>query len=258
MNPQAQINFNVIQEAFDMMKTRWQPFVLATLLAYVVFFIGYFVVAIVLGGVMAAVGNMFGDAAALASIPLMFVMGFVIAALGAGVFGGLVKMAFKAWRGEEVSAGDVTSGFQQFGPLAVGVIIVYLATFIGYILCILPGLLIAGLSMFTIPLIVDKKMAPMDAFKTSIEMLKPQMWMALGFAIVLSIVAQIGGIACGVGALFTIPLALCAMVRQYMIFSGEATAPAAASLTPYPRDASTPVAETPAEPAPPSDPPAQS
>ena len=45
-NPQAQINFNVIQEAFDMMKTKWQPFVLATLLAYVVFFVGYFIVAI--------------------------------------------------------------------------------------------------------------------------------------------------------------------------------------------------------------------
>ena len=260
MNPtgsdKSAINFNVIGEAFELMKVRWAPFVVATLLVYVALFVAYIVGAFLLAGVIAGLSSAMGDNAALAMLPMMFIIGLIFVAVGASAVGGLTKMAFKAWRRQEVAAGDVMSGFQMFMPLAIGMLIVYVATFLGYILCIIPGLLIAGLSMYTMPLIIDKKMAPMEAFKTSIDMLKPQMWMALGFIFVIGLIAQIGSYACGVGALFTIPLAILALVRQYMNAVGDTVVPA--GISPYPRGDSAPPAapseSTSEPPAPPTDP----
>lgn len=257
MNPsgsdKSAINFNVIGEAFELLKVKWAPFAVATLLIYVAMFVAYIVGVVLLAGVIGGLSSAMGDNAALAMIPMMFVVGLIFAAVGAVAVGGLTNMAFKAWRGQEVAAGDVMSGFSMFMPLAIGMLIVYVATFLGYIVCIIPGLIIAGLSMYTMPLIIDKKMAPMEAFKTSIDMLKPQMWMALGFMLVIGLIAQIGSYLCGVGALFTIPLAILALVRQYMNAVGDTTV-ATAGISPYPRGDSAPPAAAPTDP--PSDPPA--
>jgi len=111
------------------------------------------------------------------------------------------------------------------GPLLIGSLLNGLAVAIGSVFCYIPGLVLGGLLMFTIPLIVDRRMDGIEAMKLSFNTLKGDALMATLFYLVVSIVGGLGGIACGIGALFTWPLfflSISLLYRDY--FMGPPTA----------------------------------
>jgi len=103
-------------------------------------------------------------------------------------------------------------------PLIGASILIGIGTQIGAMLCIIPGLILAGLWMLTLPLIVDKKMGVIEAMSASFNALKSDMLTATLFYLVLSLVAAIGALLCGVGALFTYPLFPLAIAIVYRDF----------------------------------------
>ena len=76
----------------------------------------------------------------------------------------------------------------------------------GAIFCILPGLVVAGLLYFTIPLIVERNLGVIEALQTSFEKTKRAWFMFTLWAIVVNLLAQLGVVACGVGLLASFPL----------------------------------------------------
>lgn len=75
--------------------------------------------------------------------------------------------------------------------------------------------------MFSILLIVDRKMPFMDACKTSINLIKGNPWGLLGFSLLTTIIAMSGIILCGIGVLFTAPIAWTTMATAYRSISQE-------------------------------------
>lgn len=152
--------------------------------------------------------------------PLYFLFSLIGFVVGQFLLGGLMRMAIATVRtgraefGQMFSAGDVIPNLIGAGILTT------IATVIGFFLCVVPGLLLSGLFMFVTPLIVDKRMGAIEAITGSLNALKPQMWMALLFVIVLGLVAGAGVLACGVGVLVTAPLALIALAITYNNFFG--------------------------------------
>src|SRR5205085_2723588 len=134
------------------------------------------------------------------------------------MLGGMFRMAIRQLQGESIQATDIFKVQDVIGPLIIGSLLMVVAIYIGMIFCILPGLILAGLLMFTIPIIVDKRLAPVDAVKLSFETLKPDLVMATLFYIVVTIVGQIGGAACVIGALFTYPLFFLSIAILYRDF----------------------------------------
>lgn len=212
MNPQRQINFNVISEAYNIVKDRWQQFVLAGLLASIVIGIAYGVMTFV----MITLGFLGGNRpiAFLLMLPIMAIFVIVICALASVIQAGLIMMGLKSSRKEPADSGDVFFALKAPLPFLMAGAIIGLAVAIGSI-CIAPGLIVAGLTMFTYPLMVDQKMAPIDAIKTSIETLKSQWLMATIFILVAGLVSAIGAVACGVGIFFTLPIGLVAVALCY-------------------------------------------
>src|SRR5262249_17272591 len=128
--------------------------------------------------------------------------------------GGLYNAAFKQIRGEQISVSDLFSGGPYFLRILGAGLLIGIAAGIGSML-IVGGLIVAGLTFLTIPMIVEGGKGIIDAIKESIEITKRDWIMFTLFAIAVSFIASLGIMACGVGVLATAPLAFLAHALAY-------------------------------------------
>ncbi len=138
---------------------------------------------------------------------------------------GLLKMAFDVVDGREASLGNMLEGWDKV-QVIVATILVGIATFIGIILCVLPGIAVIIFSAFTTAFVVDQKLGAVDAIKASINLVKNNfgpaiLWMLLAF-----VCAVVGAIACGVGLLVAIPVILISQAYTVRALTGGQIAPA--------------------------------
>ena len=138
---------------------------------------------------------------------------------------GLLKMAFDVVDGREASLGTMFQGWDKL-QVVVATILVGIATFIGFILCVLPGIVVVIFSAFTTAFVVDQKLGGIDAIKASINLVKNNfgpaiLWMLLAFLCVV-----VGAIACGVGLLVAIPVVLISQAYTVRALTGGPIAPA--------------------------------
>jgi uncharacterized membrane protein len=75
--------------------------------------------------------------------------------------------------------------------------------------------------MFGLFLIVDRKMDFWPASMESINTVKTNFWPFLGVSIVAGLIGSLGGIACGIGVIFTLPIQICIVAVAYRdVFDG--------------------------------------
>ncbi len=170
--------------------------------------------------------------------PVFLVFTLLSFVVGAFLVGGLMRMAINNARTGRAELGQLFSAGDVFLSLVVASILTTIATVIGFVLCFVPGLLLSGLFLFVTPLIVDKKLGAVEAITTSFNTLKPQMWMALLYLIVVGLLAGVGVLACGFGLLLTFPLALLTIAVTYNDFVSGAQ-----SSTPPQMPPSAPIAD---------------
>jgi hypothetical protein len=131
----------------------------------------------------------------------------VVAAVNGFFLGGMFRMACRQIRGKRVRAGDLFSVTDVLGELALGSAIYGgCCAFAFALLAGIPGLILAGVWMFTIPLIVDARMPAVQAMGQSWRVLKRQWLMATAFHTVAYLLAGVGFCLFCVGLLLTMPL----------------------------------------------------
>ena len=161
----------------------------------------------------------------LAFVPVLgWIVGFVM-------LGGLDYVFLRRIRGEDVQIGDVFVGFNEaFLHLAMAGLVKWLLTSLGFMLCILPGIYLGVGYVFALPLVIDKKMEFWPAMELSRRVVHHHWWSTFALVIVLSLIAFAGFLACGVGALVTIPIASAALMYVYEdLFGPEPKPPMPAS-----------------------------
>lgn len=205
MTPEKAINFNVITEAFEIVKNRWQPFVLAGLVAVLsivivegIFFAVFFSIGMI--------GGNNSTAAFATLLPVMLVFYVAIFFLVAMMQAGFSSMAMKVIEGGEVELADFFTPFKTPIPFLIAGLLIALASILGVFACFVGTYIVQGLLMFVYPFMYHRKLSPMDAAKASYEALKPHWLMATCFWFVASLVGGLGVIACYVGILFTLPI----------------------------------------------------
>jgi hypothetical protein len=172
----------------------------------------------------------------------------------APLMGGLFYVTLQAIRQQPASAGDVFEGFRRAfiqlvlgyvvsailtGLCAIPAVIVGLATLLpsltqhqepspGAILatvgvglvCLVPLIFLTVNWMFTLPLIVDKRLDFWPAMQTSWKMVRKHWWQLFGLIILVGVMNVAGVLLCCVGLLFSMPLGIAAMMYAYeTIFS---------------------------------------
>jgi uncharacterized membrane protein len=197
------LRFGVIGDAWRLYQRRWWTWSLATLIAL----IGYSIVGSTLFAVFGTRwhGGTGGfrlpvrpGAGALHYVSTIVVVGFFL--------GGMIRMANRQVLGQVPRIEDMFSVVDVGLQLLAGAVFYGAATFLGWMLCVIPGLIVSGLLMFMMPLIVIARKPPTDAFGESWRVLRSQWLSAAVFHLVLSMTSLMGVILCGVGVLFTGPL----------------------------------------------------
>jgi uncharacterized membrane protein len=148
---------------------------------------------------------------------LLNLLGLIIFGIGSGLtFGilagplllGLIRLNQRILRAEQADANVLFSGFSDFGP-ALGLALVSgILTALGYLLCFLPGLYLAVAWSASWHLLADGRGSFWECMEISRRAITSHWGWALLLLIIAHLIGWVGVLACGVGLLLTLPLAI--------------------------------------------------
>lgn len=221
------IRFDVIGEAWNLFKAEMGTWVLAsfvTMAAMAVCIVPLYVY--MFTSMLGKLDNQKPDFGQIATFyGLGFGLGLVMQVVQSIARAGMHNMARKQINGEEISMKDFFA-IGNLLPSIIGAgILVTLATYLGVCACYVGALIVQGLFMFTFPIIVQERKGAIAAMTQSWDMLKGDMWMALAFSFVVTLLAGVGAMACWIGIIFTLPLWPLSVALVYRDFTTTAYDP---------------------------------
>jgi hypothetical protein len=248
-NPPPTIRFEIIGEAWSQFQQQMGTWVLTTLVFMVIV-----MVLEIIGNMITGTGQPFAAAAPMdphdmpAKLGGRLLMSLCMNLVGAYLNAGFYGMALKQLRGEAIGIGDLFGGGSAFLPLflfqlliglviavPVGVCMVPLVMVaiaqhqpamigLGVLIAILVSMVVMGGLMLGQMIIVDRRETnPIAAITASWAALKSNLLSAALFYFVLTLVAMLGFLGCGIGILFTLPLLPLGLALLYRDFFGLPT-----------------------------------
>ena len=125
-------------------------------------------------------------------------------------------MFLKKIRCQPASFSDIFLGFSiAFVPLMLTSLIAGILTGLGLLLCILPGIYLGVSWIFSLALVMDRKMDFWPAMELSRKVVSKHWWLMFGLALVIGLVAILGLLACFIGVLVSIAFAEAALMYAY-------------------------------------------
>ncbi len=82
---------------------------------------------------------------------------------------------------------------RRFGALLAASILVFLVEAVGFVLCIVPGLLAFALYTAVTPAVMIEEIGPIQGMRRSFRLMRPRMWAVLGIAVLARIIAGVLG-----------------------------------------------------------------
>jgi hypothetical protein len=210
-----EVRFAVIGEAWRLYKRHWGVWSIAMLLVMIV----YGAVAGLLFSVL-DVGHARGPGGFRPFVPsgqgaIHFILSTTVSLFFAG---GMIRMASNQVRGRAPRVEDLFSITDVWFDLLLVSLLYAVGSFIGSVLCVIPGLIVAGVWMLAVPLVVEGKLPATGAVIQSWHALKSQWLNATVFNLLLIILSFSGAILCGIGLLFTGPLYSLSIALVYRSF----------------------------------------
>jgi uncharacterized membrane protein len=135
----------------------------------------------------------------------------------------VIRATLMIVRGERLEASRVMST-ENLGTYILTGLLVALMTFVGLILCVLPGLAVIFFTIFWGYFVVDKQMKPIEAVTASFNLVKDNAGVVIIFLLLSWLVTLLGVIACIVGLFVAIPVVVIATGYMYMRLQGEPVA----------------------------------
>jgi capsular polysaccharide biosynthesis protein len=130
--------------------------------------------------------------------------------------GGLYLYYLKKIRGEPVRVETAFSGFSHsLLHLILASFVTGVLTVLGFLCLILPGIFLCVAWLFTLPLVIDKRLDFWPAMRVSLKTISKHWWKFLGFLIILALVNLGGLLLCLVGVFITLPISFAALMYAY-------------------------------------------
>lgn len=160
--------------------------------------------------------------AGLASL-LSFAISMIVGAL---VSMGLYAFTLKAHDNvAEASVRDLWHP-KPFVPFLATYILLSIVLTIGFILLIVPGIILGIIFGFALYLVIDRNAGIIESFKESARITKGNRWNLFLLGLVFIGINIVGALALLVGLLVSIPVTMLAMTHAYRKLASEASAPA--------------------------------
>ncbi|MFZ2175441.1 MAG: hypothetical protein WAW17_15690 [Rhodococcus sp. (in: high G+C Gram-positive bacteria)] len=111
--------------------------------------------------------------------------------------------------------------FTNIGAIVVASLVVGVLTTIGFILLIIPGLIVVFLTWWTLQFVIDQEQDAITAIKSSFGIISQNVGPLLLLALALAGINIVGALLCGLGLLVTIPVTIIASTYAYRVFTGR-------------------------------------
>jgi len=134
---------------------------------------------------------------------------------------GLIKIALKIYEKKKNDFLDIINSYEQFLDYLIASIIYGIILFVGFILLIVPGIIMMSRLMFYPYLIVNKNMGPIKALKKSWEITQDHTSQVFVFWLMSSLINIIGMLVFGIGLFVSIPVTLMAQAYVYKQLMGS-------------------------------------
>jgi hypothetical protein len=163
-------------------------------------------------------------------------LAYLVSVMSAGFFvGGMIRMASNQVRGGVPRIEDLFTITDVWFDLLFCSLLYGLATSIGGMFFVIPGLIASGLFMLGIPLVVEGRLPATGALIQSWNALKSEWLTATVFHVILILLAGAGALLCGVGILLTGPLYSLSIAILYQdFFPGSGKAASTKYAEPFP------------------------
>ncbi len=191
---------DAIGAAWQLFKNNPLPWVLITLITGVA------------NGIMNIITN--SDSAGMAFIGTIVTIAISLVLQAFMIRGALLEVD-----GHKPAIGDFFK-LSNFGPFVIAAIIVGIATAIGTILFIIPGLVIAFFLYWTFHFVIDRNMTAVDAIKSSFNAIKSDGGNLFLLAFLNVLIIIVGTIALLVGLLVAVPIVTLASTVAYRAITG--------------------------------------
>jgi len=144
---------------------------------------------------------------------LLFTLVFMVAYLPLVV--GYIKGTLKLMRGGEFVVGDLFSGLRETPAALLVMAITMIGVWIGMLFFYIPGIIVAVVLWFTLPLVADG-VGPIDAVKKSIEMIKPYFFPMLVYQFIFGFLIGVVAYIPFVGMFLVMPISFVMMAVPYL------------------------------------------
>lgn len=148
-------------------------------------------------------------------ISLVFFLLSSVPLIQGSLIAGFHIYTMKKLMGRRAEFADLFKGFNFFIPALVASLLIGLFTFVGFLLLIIPGLIVAAMYKFTYLFIVDKRMDFWQAMQASHAVVKNDYFGFTMFLILAFLVNVLGFCCLIVGLLVTVPMTFAAITVAY-------------------------------------------
>jgi len=131
---------------------------------------------------------------------------------------GLQVLALDQFDGKPMDVGRVLAPFKQLLPLFGTNLLTGIATFVGTMLCLVPGFYLMGLLALAGNACYFLNLGTLDSFNYSRELLKPFAWRMFALMVAAIFCSLMGLVACGIGILVTYPILPIVLALQWRTF----------------------------------------
>ena len=133
---------------------------------------------------------------------------------------GVIKGSLGLTRGQPISFGNAFEGI-NWGQVVLTALLTAIGTFIGLVLCILPGIVFLFLTSYALYFVIDRDLTAVDAIKASFQFTTSNVGPLILFFLASLVVEVIGLCLCGIGLLVAIPVVVIAQAYTFRTLSGD-------------------------------------
>lgn len=136
-----------------------------------------------------------------------------------GFLSNLVRMSLVLADGGSVRARDALTfrrGAAAWGTSAL----VALAAGLGFLLCYFPGPVVLVMSSFALFFVHDRSHRPVEAVRESVALVRSRPGACIVATILAAVLGTAGVIACGVGLVVSVPVALLFLTHRFRVLTG--------------------------------------
>lgn len=148
-----------------------------------------------------------------------FLYFFVSQVISAGIIRGSLGIT----EGREFHFSEVFKT-DKIGPVVITSLISAAIIFVGFLLCVLPGIVASFFLSYALYFVIDKDMSPTAAISASVNLVKDNLGTALLWAVVAFAITLVGAILCGVGLIVAIPVSIIGTAFTYKHLTGQQVA----------------------------------